>query len=150
MTKKPEVEKKSVGRPAKEMDYGKLDALLQYKTTKAFVADYLGVSAQHIDNCIKRDRGMTFSEYHEHKMQRIASKLQEKAISMALGGNVVMLIFSLKNFAKWQDKLDVDVTHNLGNFTDWAKMAAEAHEKRRKQRLDSRQEKTIEAKVIKE
>ena len=83
-----------------------LDALLQFKVTLAFVCDYLGVSRETVMRRIKEKFDMTFGEYHELKMQRTATKLQQKAIEMALAGNTTMMIFALKNLAKWSDKIE--------------------------------------------
>ena len=46
-----------------EVDFGALDALLQFKVTKRFCADYLKVSEDTIDRRIKEEHGLTFSEY---------------------------------------------------------------------------------------
>ena len=53
---------------------------------------------------------MTFGEYHELRMENTATKLQQKAIEMALKGDRTMMIFCLKNLAKWADKIDTDHT----------------------------------------
>ena len=86
-----------------DLNYAVLDALLQFKTTKKFCADYMGVSERTIDNKLKKDHKMTFTEYHALKLDRTAYKLQQKAIDMALSGNTAMMIFSLKNLAGWSD-----------------------------------------------
>ena len=59
---------------------------------------------------------MSFTEYHELKMQRTAVKLQQKAIEMALSGksNAVM-IFALKNLANWADKQEIQ--NNISEIT---------------------------------
>lgn len=129
------------GPAPEELDYKAFNALCQFKsTTKEFAAEYLNVSTTHIDNKLKQDHGMTFTQYHESKMKRVATKLEEKAVQMAMSGDRTMLIFCLKNYAKWQDKMDVDVTHHVGNFAEWAKNAAEQYEKRRRQKEIARTE----------
>ena len=92
-----------------EIDWPILDALLQFKVTLAHCADYLGVSIDAIQNRCKEEKGMTFSEYHSLKLQRTSTKLQQKAVEMALKGDRTMLIFCLKNLAGWADKLDQTV-----------------------------------------
>jgi len=92
--------------PKIELNYDKLDSLLQFKVTKRFCADYLGVSENTIDRRLKEDHDKTFGEYHELKMDRTGVKLQQKAIEMALSGDRTMLIFSLKNLARWSDKIE--------------------------------------------
>lgn len=96
-------------QPKIEINYTELDALLQFKVSLAFCADYMKVSADTIRRRLKEDHGMSFTEYHELKMQRTAVKLQQKAIEMALGGNSTMMIFALKNLAKWSDKIEEKV-----------------------------------------
>lgn len=97
-----------------EINYDKLDALLQFKVTKRFCAEYLGVSEDAIDRRLKEEKGMTFGEYHASKMERTAVKLQQKAIEMAIAGDRTMLIFSLKNLAGWSDKIEQET--NLKNI----------------------------------
>ena len=94
-----------------QLNYDKLDALLQFKVTKAFCADYLGVSEDTIDRRIKEDHKKTFSEYHELKIARTGLKLQQKAIEAALSGNTTLMIFCLKNLCGWADRAEVDQTN---------------------------------------
>jgi len=96
-----------------ELDYVKLDALLQFKATKRFCAEYIGVSEDAIDRRLREEHNMTFTEYHAMRLERTAVKLQQKAIEMALAGNTVMMIFSLKNLAGWSDKLETRVDSTL-------------------------------------
>jgi hypothetical protein len=102
-------EKDLGGRPKIEVNFDKLDALLQFKVSKDFCADYLGVSPEVIDFRIKEKSGLTFSEYHNLKMQRTGLKLQQKAIEMAIAGNSALMIFSLKNLSKWSDKTEDEI-----------------------------------------
>ena len=96
-----------MGQPKKQLDYSALDALLQFKVSCRFCAEYLGVSEDTIQRRIKEEHGMTFAEYHALKMERTAVKLQQKAIESALAGNNTMLIFALKNLANWADKQEI-------------------------------------------
>ncbi len=93
----------------KELNYSALDALLQFKTTKKFCADYLEVSEDTIERRLREDHDMTFKEYHALKMGRTAIKLQQEAINMAFKGNTTMMIFALKNLAAWSDKIESTV-----------------------------------------
>jgi methylphosphotriester-DNA--protein-cysteine methyltransferase len=95
--------------PKVEINWKILDALLQFKVTLEHCADYLNVSTDAIQRRCKEEKGMTFGEYHNLKLQRTATKLQQKAIEMALGGNTTMMIFALKNLANWSDKLETKI-----------------------------------------
>jgi methylphosphotriester-DNA--protein-cysteine methyltransferase len=89
-----------------EINWDKLDSLLQFKAPLKFCAEYLEVSVDTIQRRIKEEKGLTFEEYAALRLNRTAVKLQQKAIEMALGGNTVMMIFALKNLAGWSDKLE--------------------------------------------
>jgi hypothetical protein len=90
-----------------EINWDKLDALLQFKVSLRFCADYLGCSIDSIRRRIKEKYDMKFAEYHALRMERTATKLQQKAIEMAFNGDRTMMIFSLKNLAKWSDKQEI-------------------------------------------
>jgi len=88
-----------------DIDYVKLDAILCFKVTLDYCADYLECSKDTIQRRIKEDHDKTFSEYHALKLQRTAVKLQQRAIELALAGKShAVLIFALKNLAGWTDK----------------------------------------------
>ena len=107
-----------------DLNWDKLDALLQFKATLKFPAEYLEVSVDTIQRRIKEEKGMTFEEYASLKLNRTAVKLQQKAIEMALGGNTTMMIFALKNLAGWTDKQEVLQKTNL-TIEDFIEKAGE-------------------------
>ena len=94
------------GRPKIEINFEILDALVQFKVTKIFVADYMKVSEDTIEKRIKENFNMTFTEYSKLKQQRTGFKLQQKCIEQALAGDRTLMIFALKNMAGWSDKLE--------------------------------------------
>lgn len=103
--------------PKIELNYDKLDALLQFKVSLDFCADYLGCSEDTIRRRLKEDHGMTFTQYHALKMQRTAFKLQQRAIQLALEGKShAVMIFALKNLANWTDKEQHDIVIDNFNF----------------------------------
>ena len=89
-----------------DIDFKVLDALVQFKVTKIFVADYIGVSPDTIEKRIRENFDMTYTEYSKLKQQRTGFKLQQKCIELALGGDRTLMIFALKNMAGWSDKLE--------------------------------------------
>jgi hypothetical protein len=95
-----------------DLDWAVLDALLQFKVPIKFVADYMSVCVNTIQRNIEATKGMTFSEYHELKLNRTGFKLQQKAIEMALSGNTTMMIFALKNLAHWADKMESTISNS--------------------------------------
>ena len=104
-----------MAQPKVEVDWKILDTLLQFKVTLKFCANEIGVSERTIQRRIEEEKGMTFEQYHDIKLTRTGVKLQQKAIEMALAGNTTMMIFSLKNLAKWSDKIDHGITEDTAN-----------------------------------
>lgn len=89
-----------------EVNFKELDALLQFKVSKSFVADYLGVSEDTIDRRIKEKFNMTFTQYKALRSGTMSIKLQQKAIQMAVAGDKTMLKFALKNMSGWTESVE--------------------------------------------
>jgi len=89
-----------------KIDWNQLDAMLNFGPTRQMCADILGISIETLKRRIKEEHNMTFTEYSEIKFAATKLKLITKAIQMGLGGNVPMLIFSLKNKCNWKDNPD--------------------------------------------
>ena len=104
--------KKSGPVPFK-LDYKVLDAIIQFKVSSRFCAEYLGTSVKTMERRLREDHDMTFTEYQKLKSERISLKLQQKAIQTALGGNITMMIFCLKNMAGWSDKIESENNDSL-------------------------------------
>lgn len=96
-----------MGRKRVEIDWKVLNSYLQLRTSKKACALLLDVSEDTIENRIKEEHGCTFTEYSEKQVAPVQLKLAQKAINLALGGNVTMLIFCLKNINCWSDKNEV-------------------------------------------
>jgi len=43
-------------------------------------------------------------------MENTSTKLQQKALQMAMGGNGTLMVFCLKNLAKWSDKQETTLS----------------------------------------
>ena len=101
-------------QPKIDLDWKELDALLQFKVTCDFVADYIRTSPDTIQRRIREKYDMTYREYNLLKMQRTAVKLQQKAVEQALSGNCnSVMIFALKNMANWTDKNEVEMNNKI-------------------------------------
>jgi len=99
------------GPDKQEFDWEKFDAILQFGPTRQMCADILECSIDTIKRRVKEVKGITFEEYKEKKMANVKLKLQQKAITMGLGGDRVMLIFCLKNKCGWKDNPDLIEEH---------------------------------------
>ena len=106
---------KGTGTEELPFNWERLDAILQFNSSCRLCAELMGVSEDTIQRRIKDKTGQTFKEYKDEKMGAIKLQLQQKAFKMALDGNVVMLIFTLKNACGWADK--VENTHKVDEDT---------------------------------
>ena len=91
-----------------------VDAACQLNATANQVRQIL--KSQGYDIChntlvreIERLYSLTFEEYRDEKVDLTRLKLVQKAVKMALEGNVTMLIFCLKNMCGWRDRNDPTV-----------------------------------------
>lgn len=96
--------KKKVGRKKIDINWEKLDVILQFRPSKDWVADILEVSEDTIDRRIKEEKGCTFQEYRARKMAPVKIRLVKTALEKAMGKDNTMLIFCLKNLCGWADK----------------------------------------------
>lgn len=94
----------------KELDWRTLDGILQFNATKKMCAEILAVSEDVIERRIRELYNQTFTDYKDAKMGKVKIKLQQKAIELALAGNVTMLIFCLKNLCGWADRIEQDIS----------------------------------------
>jgi len=105
------------GRPKKPVPMDTVDAACQLNATANQVRQILAsqgfiISHDTLVREIERIHKMSFAEYRDQKVDLTRLKLVQKAVKMALDGNVVMLIFCLKNMCNWRDKVEGNL-----NFT---------------------------------
>ena len=86
--------------------WDKLDGILTHKASLELCSHLVECPPSTIQDHILRRFGSTFTQYAEKNLSKTKIKLMNKAIEMALAGNVVMLIFCLKNICGWTDKVE--------------------------------------------
>lgn len=87
-----------------KIDWEKIDRCCSYKMTKEDTA-FLGNAGnpQTLLRAIKERYGCDYVTFRDQRLSRTRYELINKAIEMAKGGSIVMLIFTLKNLCKWSD-----------------------------------------------
>lgn len=95
------------GRPKIELRYDILDELLQFKCSKKYISRRLKISEDTIENRLREDHDMTFTEYADYVFEDVKISLQKKALAMAIDdGHPTLLIMALKNHCGWTDKVE--------------------------------------------
>lgn len=102
--------KKIIGRPEKELDWGKLDAVLQFGARLLDCQGILDLSDETILKKIKQKHGVSFAEYRELRMSTMRAKLLQKQFDVAMQGNVTMLIWLGKQHLGQVDKIETELT----------------------------------------
>ena len=106
-----------MGRPRKEFNWEKLDAVLQYGAWQIDCADILDVSMDTIERRIREKFDMTFAEYRNKRMSRTRMRLAQKQIEAALGGNITMMIWLGKQYLGQSDKHEQAITSDAPVFS---------------------------------
>lgn len=90
--------------PMVDIDMDKLATLMRFKPTLADAAAFFKCSEDTIERRIRAQTGLTYAEFRDQNMVHTRFSLVQKAIDKALKGDNIMLIFCLKNLAKWSNK----------------------------------------------
>ena len=97
----------AMGRPRKDFgdkEWDKVNIACQFKMPAKDVAGILECSVDTLENRIREKYDCTFSEFREQKMATTNLNLFSKQVSVALEGNVTMLIWLGKNYLNQTDK----------------------------------------------
>ena len=90
------------GRPKKEIDYAKLDSLCFIHCTGEEICSILDVSYEHLNNKLKKEKGIGFLDYFKEKSSGGKMSLRRRQFKMA-ETNPTMAIWLGKNILKQSD-----------------------------------------------
>lgn len=93
-----------MARPPADIDPEKLKALMRMKPTREDVAAFFEVHPDTIENFIRKNWEIGFSEFRDQNMVHTRFMLIRTAIKKAEKGDNTMLIFCLKNLCGWRDR----------------------------------------------
>ena len=105
-----------MGRPQAPINKRLLETLAAYGLTRKDIVnvlstdlglhtDYKGCTDDTVDRFVKREYGVTFSEFLNKRKSILKSQLLNKAFAM-VGKNAAVTIFFLKNVLGWTDKIE--------------------------------------------
>jgi hypothetical protein len=92
------------GRPKKNINWKRFNALCQIQCTEAEIAAVLDISVDTIERAVLRDKGVGFAEYYEEKRHGGRMSLRRKQFELALLGNPTMLIWLGKQYLEQSEK----------------------------------------------
>jgi hypothetical protein len=95
------------GRPRVPIDWDEFDACCGLQATLAEIADYFDCSEDTIENRVKEEKGVTFSEYFAKKRGRGLLSLRRKQFQAAMAGDKTMLVFLGKAWLGQTDRTDI-------------------------------------------
>lgn len=102
--------KAKMGRPTKQLDFTKLELLLEMYPTKKYLATYFDCSEQHLDNEIDKQYACTFSALRERAIEGKKREVLGWAFKFASQGNDRLITFLMKNMHKWTDKIEIEAS----------------------------------------
>ena len=92
------------GRPKKDIDYTKLDAMCAIHCTGEECAAVLGMDYDTLNAALKRDGNKGFSDYFKIKGANGKMSLRRKQYDQAMSGNATMLIWLGKQWLGQAEK----------------------------------------------
>lgn len=103
----------TLGRPKADIDWNRVDALLEADCSGAGIAAVLGVAPGTLyDRCLK-DKGIPFSEYSQQKCSKGESLLKEVQYLKAMGGDNTLLVWLGKVRLKQKEHQDEVITKEV-------------------------------------
>lgn len=118
--KKNHIKKKSTGgRPALTLDWVQFDKLCAIHCTLTEIADHFDMSEDSIENIVKREKNLTFSDYFKSKAAGGKKSLRRAMFHKALNqGNTTMMIWLSKQHLGMTDKQDMVVNEADLSFVE--------------------------------
>lgn len=107
-----------VGHPGYEIDWNKVDYLLEAGCLGTQIAASLGISADTLYNHCMREKGVNFSAYLKEKRAKGDSSLHLKQYEMAMDGNTTMLLWLGKNRLNQKENPEPPSSPNDNSLND--------------------------------
>lgn len=100
------------------INWMEFDKLCVMQCSLIEIASWFDCSIDTIENSVKREKKMKFSEYFEQKRGKGKIALRRKMFDLAQNGNVTLLIWLSKQYLDMREKIDNDNTVTIKNITE--------------------------------
>jgi hypothetical protein len=114
MTRKLSIRGRPEGRPPVPIDWEEFDKLCGLHCTLTEIASWFGCSVDTIENRVKQEKGLGFSEYWAEKAEKGKIAIRRAQMQQALKGDRVLLIWLGKQLLGQRDQLDHQITGSVG------------------------------------
>jgi hypothetical protein len=106
--------KKKIGRPLKEIDWSKIEAMARILCTESEIASVTGYSIDLIGERCLRDHGMNFPDYYKKHSDGGKMSLRRSQFKKAVvDGNPALLIWLGKQMLGQKDQIDMSNTQPI-------------------------------------
>lgn len=108
-----------------QINWTEFDKLCAMQCPLSEIASWFECCEDTIETAVKREQGMSFSEYFAQKRGKGKISLRRKQMELALAGDKVMLIWLGKQYLDQVDKQDLRHSGDIGNWSELAAKAAQ-------------------------
>ena len=98
------------GRPKANIDWIKVNKMLQAHCNGLGIAGILGIDYDTLTNRCKSDHNMVFSEYRRQKQAEGKELLRQKMFAQAMIGDKTMLIWLSKQYLNMRENIDANIS----------------------------------------
>lgn len=102
-------EAKKIGRPTKPISDKDLMGICRLGASLEDAANFFECTPETIHKYIKNKFGTTFLRFRDEQLSHTKMDLVQSALRQAKEGNTALMIFCLKNIARWTDRIDISV-----------------------------------------
>lgn len=97
------------GRPRIVLDYDTIDRLCAIQCTGEEIASVLSIDYDTLNNGLKHEKSLSFSEYFIKKSGGGKASLRRRQFELAANGNTTMLVWLGKQYLGQTDKTDIQI-----------------------------------------
>lgn len=109
------------GRPRFNVDWETVEKLCALQCTGEEISAFLGCSYDTLEKAVKREQGISFTDYYTQKRTQGKVSLRRRQYQAAMEGNATMLVWLGKNWLEQTDQIKVEqqALDENGNRTNW-------------------------------
>lgn len=104
------MKKNKGGRPRTVINWDEFDKLCAIQCTQVEMASWFDCSVDTIENAVKREKGIGFSEYYAQKSEKGKISLRRVQWTLAMKGDKTMLIWLGKQHLGQNERTHIEIS----------------------------------------